>query len=200
VTVARGWAFCITLAIAWLASAACQLRRPDTAAVRLIEPQLVVGDPARAATQTTSSTAATPLRLLDTQARAHIGRRVLHHRPDGEVIQDPVWFWSSPPDRYFDTTLRLELASSQVFRPVDSPTVPTLAATLLAWQLESDGDPRLAGEVEFHFIDDARGVHTFVVRGSEPISRELPGDLAAASGRLLHRLASDGLNVAARER
>jgi hypothetical protein len=54
----------------------------------------------------TGATAA-PIRLLDTQARGHIGRRLLHQRPDGELIEDPVWRWSSAPDRYLDTALRL---------------------------------------------------------------------------------------------
>jgi hypothetical protein len=36
-------------------------------------------------------------------------------------------------------------------------------------------------------------IHTNVVRASEPVSAQLPGDLAAAAGRLLRRLASEGL-------
>jgi hypothetical protein len=31
------------------------------------------------------------------------------------------------------------------------------------------------------------------MRGSEPVSAELPGDLAAVAGRLLRRLADQGL-------
>jgi hypothetical protein len=36
-----------------------------------------------------------------------------------------------------------------------------------------------------------------VVRSSEPVSAELPSDLAAAAGRLLRRLASEGLSYIA---
>lgn len=63
----------------------CALPRPTTVPGRMIEPQLV--EPARDA-----PVAATPLlvRLLETQARAHIGRRLLHQRPDGELIEDAV--------------------------------------------------------------------------------------------------------------
>jgi hypothetical protein len=73
----------------------CALPRPTTVPGRMIEPQLV--EPAREA-----PVAATPMlvRLLETQARAHIGRRLLHRQPDGELTEDPVWHWSSEPDRY----------------------------------------------------------------------------------------------------
>jgi hypothetical protein len=41
-----------------------------------------------------------------------------------------------------------------------------------------------------------RVVHTQIVRGSESVSDELPGDLAAGAGRLMRRLASEGLSFA----
>ena len=62
-----------------------------------------------------------------------------------------MWRWSSAPDRYLDTALRLELAASPGLRLVDSASSPSLAATLLAWQLESVGGTRLVGAVEFQF-------------------------------------------------
>ena len=43
-------------------------------------------------------------------------------------------------------------------------------------------------------------VHTQVARVSEPVSAELPGDLAAIAGRLLRRLASEGLTRVSSER
>ena len=51
--------------------------------------------------------AATPMlvRLLETHGARPIGRRLLHQQPDGELTEDPVWHWSSAPDRYFDTAL-----------------------------------------------------------------------------------------------
>jgi hypothetical protein len=36
-------------------------------------------------------------------------------------------------------------------------------------------------------------VRTQVIRASEPVSAELPGNLATAAGRLLHSLASQSL-------
>ena len=59
------------------------------------------------------------------------------------------------------------------------------------------GGTRLVGAVEFQITGTDRVVHTQVVRASEPVSAELPGDLAAAAGRLLRRLASDGLTFTA---
>ena len=72
---------------------------------------------------------ATSVRLLETQARSHIGRRVLHRLPDGEVTEDPVWLWTSTPDRYLDSALRLAIASSPDIRLVDASTAASLAVT-----------------------------------------------------------------------
>ena len=98
-----------------LAGMACQLKRPETTPGRMIEPQLLAPQPGRPAGLASSASAPAPVRLLDTQSRGHIGRRVLHQQPDGELTEDPVWRWSSAPDRYLDTALRLELTSSPVF-------------------------------------------------------------------------------------
>jgi hypothetical protein len=154
---------------------------------QLLEPQLPTAGPEASVAN------ARPIRLLDTQARGHIGRRVLHQQPSGELTEDPVWRWSSAPDRYLDTAIRLELASHPVLRLVDAATAPALAATLLVWNIESAGGTHLVGVVEFQLTGIDRAVHTKVVRGSEPVSAELPGDLAAAAGRLLRRLAVEGL-------
>jgi hypothetical protein len=173
----------------------CALPRPTTVPGRMIEPQLV--EPAREA-----PVAATPLmvRLLETQARAHIGRRLLHRQPDGELTEDAVWHWSSAPDRYLDTALRLELAASPNVRLVDVASAPVLVATLLEWQVESGSETKLVGAVEVRFTGVDRAVRTQVVRAAEPVSGELPGTLAAAAGRLLHRLASDALTSVVQNR
>ena len=181
-----------------LAGPAC-LKRPSTVPGRMLEPQLLepqMPGPAPA----TPSIGAAQIRLLDTQARAHIGRRVLRQEPSGELIEDPVWRWSSAPDRYLDTALHLELASNPALRLVDSASAPTLATTLLVWHLESASGTQLVGAVEFEVTGADRAVHTHVVRGREPISGELPGDLPAAAGRLLRRLALEGLTSVARDR
>ena len=179
--------------IACLGGVGCQLRRPDTTPTRMIEPQLLEPQLAEPASVVPKAPNAIPVRLLDTQARGHIGRRVLHQQPDGELTEDSVWRWSSAPDRYLDTALRLELASNPDMRLVDVGRAPVLAATLLVWNLESAGGTRLVGAVEFQITGIDRVIHTEVVRASEPVSAELPGDLAAVAGRLLRRLASEGL-------
>jgi len=192
--------FCLLLTIACLGAAACRLRRPETTPVRMVEPQLLepqIPDPVR---QVPKAPNAASVRLLDTQARGHIGRRVLHTQPDGELTEDSVWRWSSAPDRYLDTALRIEAASSPDIRLVDAGHSTALAATLLVWDLEYAGGTQLVGAVEFQITGTDRAVHTQVVRASEPVSADLPGDLAASAGRLLRRLASEGLKTIAHER
>jgi hypothetical protein len=159
----------------------------------MIEPQLLDPQLPDPATQTNKSPNATPIRLLDTQARGHIGRHLLYHQPNGELTEDVVWRWSSAPDRYLDTALRMEAASSSDLRLVDSSRAPALSATLLEWDLDSAGEKRLVGAVEFQVTGIDRVVHQRVVQLTEPVSSELPGNLAVAAGRLLHRLASEGL-------
>src|SRR4249919_4031254 len=96
-----------------LTAVACQLKRPDTIPPsRMIEPQLLEPQLPESAQRETSAANAAPVRLLDTQARGHIGRRVLHQQPSGELTEDAVWRWSSAPDRYLDTALRLELSAN----------------------------------------------------------------------------------------
>jgi hypothetical protein len=143
---------------------------------------------------------AVSIRLLSTESRGNIGRRVLHRQPDGELTEDPVWRWSTPPERYLDTALRLEVASSPKLRLADADDVPALVANLLTWNLESSGGTRLVGAVEFELSGTDGVIHTQIVRGSEFVSGELPGDLAAAAGRLIRRLASEGLSLTLRER
>jgi hypothetical protein len=191
---------CLLVTIACLGGAACQLRRPSTLAIRMIEPQLLEPQLGESTGQVTKAANAASVRLLDTQARGHIGRRVLHEEPDGELTEDHVWLWSSAPDRYLDTALRLQVESSPDLRLVDTGRVPALAATLLVWDLVSSGGTRLVGAVEFQFTGTDRAVNTQVIRASEPVSAELPGDLAAAAGRLLRHLASEGLKRVASER
>ncbi len=170
------------------------IKRPDTISTRMIEPQLLEPQLPKAGPEASVANAR-PIRLLDTQARGHIGRRVLHQQPSGELTEDPVWRWSSAPDRYLDTAIRLELASHPGLRLVDAATAPALATTLLVWDIESAGGTHLVGAVEFQFTGIDRVVHTNVVRASEPVSAELPGDLAAVAGRLLRRLAVEGLRL-----
>jgi len=169
-------------------TAACSLPRPQTVPTRMIEPRLaepsaVVADTANAAS----------VRLLDTQIRAHIGRRLLHQQPDGELTEDGVWRWTSTPDRYLDSALRLAIASNAELRQVDTSSASSLAVTVLAWQVESGASRRLIGAVEIKLTRPDRTVYSEIIRAEEALSADLPGDLSAASGRLLGRLASECL-------
>jgi hypothetical protein len=174
----------------------CRLRlqRPDTVPARMVEPRLV--EPAGVVADAPN---ATSVRLLETQGRGHIGRRVLHQQPDGEVNEDPVWLWTSTPDRYLDSALRFAIASSPGIRLVDVGNAPSLAVTLVAWQLEGGASPRLVGAVEIQVTTTDRAIHWEVVRAEEPIAADLPGDLAAAAGRLLGRLATECLSRVTRQ-
>lgn len=196
---------CSTIALlvtlAGAGGSACQLKRPDVIPARMIEPQLV--DPAdqpadpSSATQRRPAAEAIPVRLAETQARAHIGRRLLHQEADGELVEDAVWRWSSAPARYLDSALRLAFASNPDVRLVDSGNASAMGVTLIVWHLESRGGLHLVGAVELVITRTDQTVHAQVIRGSEPVSREPPGDLAAAAGRLLQTLASTSVTRAA---
>jgi len=186
-------ATCLAISIICGAGGAC-LKRPPVTPSRMIEPQLLESPLSGSEAPPAPATAkASPIRLLDTQARSHIGRPLLYQQPSGELIADATWRWSSAPDRYLDTALRMELAASPGLRLVDLASSPSLATTLLAWHLETAGGRRLVGAAEFQLTGTDRVVHLHMVRGSEPVSSELPGDVAAAAGRLLRRIAHDGL-------
>jgi hypothetical protein len=120
---------------------------------RMIEPQLLDPGLSQPPRQVTKSPHATSVHLLDTQARGHIGRRVLHQQENGELTQDSIWWWSSAPDRYLDTALRLEVASRADVRLVDADRAPNLAATLLVWNLESQGGRVLWGWSSFSSLE-----------------------------------------------
>jgi hypothetical protein len=159
----------------------------------MLEPQLLEPQVPATPTADVSKADALQVRLLDTQARGHIGRRLLYQQASGELTEDPIWRWSLSPDRYLDTVIRLELASSSRLRLVDTAGAPSIAATLDVWYLEPAPTSRLIGTVEFSFTGRDGGVRTYVAQGSEPVSSALPGDLAVVAGRLLRRLVQDGL-------
>lgn len=70
---------------------------------------------------------------------------------------------------------------------------------MVAWQLEAGPNPRLVGAVEVQVTMTDRAIHSEIVRAEEPITADLPGDLASAAGRLLGRLASDCLSRVKRQ-
>jgi hypothetical protein len=191
----------LLVTLAGAGGSACQLKRPDVIPARMIEPRLV--DPADqtaappSAAQRRSAAETISVRLAETQARAHIGRRLLHQEPDGELVEDAVWRWSSAPARYLDSALRLAFASSPDVRLVDSGSASAMGVTLVAWHLESKGGLHLVGVVELVVTRTDQTVYAQVIRGSEPVSGEPPGDLAAAAGRLLQTLASTSVMRAA---
>jgi hypothetical protein len=89
--------------------------------------------------------------------------------------------------------LRYAIASNPDIRLVDIRGAPSLGLTLVAWEIETAPSRRMVGAVEVQVTTSDHAVHSEMIRGEEPIAADLPGDLAAAAGRLLHRLASDAL-------
>jgi len=183
---------CFLVAVIGMGAVGCQLKRPNTVPARMIEPQLI-----ESLDQVSKAPGATPIRLLETQARGHIGRRVLHQLPNGELAEDAVWRWSSLPEQYLDTAIRQEVESNPNLLLIDNASAPAVAATLLVWDLESQNGMRLVGAVEFQITTTDRSIHSKVVRASEPVEGEMPGDLTSVAGHLLRHLASEGLtNIA----
>jgi|SRR6185436_5443264 len=200
----RGYRSTIALAVLLAAvgagGSACRLRRPDVIAARMIEPQLIepASQPSTSATRLGNGGAeAVQIRLLETQARSHIGRRLLHQAPDGELVEDAVWRWSSAPPRYLDSALHLAFASSPDVLLVDSGDAEAMSVTLITWHLETASSVQLVGAVEVVVTTADRIVQSHLIRRSEPVSSELPGNLAAAAGRLLQTLASASVERAA---
>ena len=200
----RGYRSTIALAVLLAAvgagGSACRLRRPDVIAARMIEPQLIepASQPSTSATRLGNGGAeAVQIRLLETQARSHIGRRLLHQAPDGELVEDAVWRWSSAPPRYLDSALHLAFASSPDVLLVDSGDAEAMSVTLITWHLETASSVQLVGAVEVVVTTPDRMVQSHLIRRSEPVSSELPGNLAAAAGRLLQTLASASVERAA---
>jgi hypothetical protein len=68
-----------------------------------------------------------------------------------------------------------------------------LLETQARWHLETADSVQLVGAVELVITNTDRAVQTHVIRGSESVSSELPGNLAVAAGRLLQTLASASL-------
>lgn len=200
----RGYRSTIALAVLLAAvgagGSACRLRRPDVIAARMLEPQLIepANQPSTSATRLGNGGAeAVQIRLLETQARSHIGRRLLHQAPDGELVEDAVWRWSSAPPRYLDSALHLAFASSPDVLLVDSGDAEAMSVTLITWHLETASSVQLVGAVEVVVTTADRIVQSHLIRRSEPVSSELPGNLAAAAGRLLQTLASASVERAA---
>jgi hypothetical protein len=148
----------------------------------MIEPRLV-----EPWVQAALAANAAPLRLIETQAIAHLGRRLLtgsqRRARRGSAMAMVVLARSIPGLGASNPDLRL----------VDSRNSPALAVTLLAFQLESGGSYQLVGTVEVQVIGADHVIDTDVIRATESLSAELPGNLADAAGRLLQRLASDRL-------
>jgi hypothetical protein len=122
---------------------------------------------------------------------------LLHERPDGELAEDPVWRWATSPHIYLDTAMRMALSSTPGVRLVDTADAAGLTVTLLAWQLAGSGtQPTLVGSLEVVLVGRDRAVRTQVIKDSEAVTAELPGNLAAASGRLMQRLAASSVALA----
>src|SRR4029079_17461500 len=104
--------------------------------------------------------------------------------------EDPVWLWTTTPDRYVDSALRYAIASNPDIRLVDIRGAPTVRLTLVSWEIDAARSPRMVGAVEVQVTTVERAIHSEMIRGEEPIAADLPGDLAAAAGPPLRSLSA----------
>jgi hypothetical protein len=182
------------------AGGSCRLRRPDVIAARMIEPQLIepASQPSTSATRLGNGGAeAVPIRLLETQARSHIGRRLLHQAPDGELVEDAVWRWSSAPPRYLDSALHLAFASSPDVLLVDSGDAEAMSVTLITWHLETASSVHLVGAVEVVVTTADRMVQSHLIRRSDQSPQTCPVTSPPRLDGLLQTLASASVERAA---
>jgi hypothetical protein len=84
-------------------------------------------------------------------------------------------------------------ASDPMVRLVGTSNARSLAVTIIAFHLESapnGSGRRLVGAVELRIKNREQIVWTQVVEAVEPVNGEMPGNLAVATGNLLHRIAT----------
>jgi hypothetical protein len=65
-----------------------------------------------------------------------------------------------------------------------------MTVTLLSWHLDSGKELRLVGSLELDIVWPDRAVYSAVLRESESVGPDLPGNVAVAAGRLMQRLAA----------
>jgi hypothetical protein len=182
--------------IVCLGATGCRLRRPDAVAIRTIEPQLLEPQIEKPEQVTKAPTRRPDLVLVN--AQGNMGRHVVRQQANGELITDPVWRWSAPLSGIW--TWRYACNWKQARMRLVGQAVPQPWPRLSSWNLESREGTQLVGAVEFQVTWTDRAVNTQLVRDSEPVLAEKPGDLPLAAGRLLRRLASRGLTLAASKR
>ncbi len=153
----------------------------------MLDPRL----PTEAAEPVPTAVDAMRVRLLDTQSTSAVRFSILHRSVNGELREDPIWSWSTAPDRMLDRALHLTAAADADIEIVDRSDVLAIAATLVSLHLEAEAGqtPQIVGVVELRVIDSERIVRALVLHARETVSAELPGNVADATGRMLNRLA-----------
>jgi hypothetical protein len=167
--------FFLLIAIALPGGTACRLRPPQTTPVRMIEP-LLVEPPMqeRALLEPNPSGCWTP------STRTHRSS-CASPTADGELVEDAIWRWSSAPIGIWTRRCISHWRRAPTYVMSMLPTPQPFRSLCWAWHLESAGETRLVGAIELQLTTNDRVVHTHVVRDSESVSAELPGDLAAAA-------------------
>jgi hypothetical protein len=127
-----------------------------------------------------------------------IGYSILRRTAAGELRQDPEWSWSARPHTYLGTALYQAAAADPSIRFADSSDAFGLRAIFLSCYLEEMGEgQRLLASVELRVTGPDQAVSSQVLTAEEPVSGELPGNLAEAMGRVIRRLATDALAAVA---
>lgn len=172
-----------------LLSSGCLLSRPDSPAIRYLEPQLVT-DP----TAMHSATNADPVavRLAVVTSVEHVSHPLMFER-SGELQPSREWQWATRPTVYLARSLGLHAAHQGVALQ-DDPRVPAVAVQLTAFQLVRTDAERpddaftLVAEAAVSRTDDTGAVAHWHVHQSAPVSGPLPGDLAIQAGAVIDAL------------
>lgn len=162
-----------------------KLQPPDRPTPRTLDVRL----PSEAAESVPTASDALEVRLLDTRSTLPASYAVLHRSTNGELREDAVWNWSTPPATLVDRALHLTAAADESVEIVDQAAVPRISATLVAFHLESSQGTEIVGSVDLRITDADRVVHTTVITERATVSSKMPGDLAVVAGELLERLA-----------
>ena len=164
---------------------AVKIQPPASPTPRTLDPRL----PAEDLQPTETSPNALQVRLQDVRSSLPVQYSLLRRSSNGELTEDGTWSWSTPPAALLGRALRLTAAADPAIEIVDRSGVTTVAATLVTLHLESE-TTELVGAVELRITRQDRSVRTEVLSDRATVSRDLPGNLADETGRLVTRLAT----------
>ncbi|MDA3961364.1 MAG: ABC-type transport auxiliary lipoprotein family protein [Planctomycetota bacterium] len=169
--------------VAALALSACGLIEPrNNAAPHIgepVPPQLE---------QVAPSADARVVRIARVDAREHLRHAVLTRSQDGELIPDPVWRWSTTPDRYLAEFLPLIASSLSEVRVEETIEATELRITLTAFDLVPGDQPQVNAAALVTTISPAGSSETHRVSVSLPAPEAKPRAVSETMSQVLVEL------------